>query len=200
MKIKHLAILVLVILLPQIKLLGQIKILTLKGNEILTNKYSITEENGFKELKYLTKKGKPDFIDYDNIYSVKEVTKTESILYQPKTENDLSIENMGEYLNGRLSVDKKHLTWVPFTVNFVIGFGSGFMTKERLFIAPLFSIGTTICFGVSGQYSNPKNGKSNSNYYINGFKDQTTKHRIISSLIGSISGFVAGSFVYYTRK
>jgi hypothetical protein len=192
---------------------AQHEIITLKGDVFKSIEYKILDENDYKELMYLNKKGKEKYLDYESIFSI-----DNKVLYNPQDEYDFDVNAMDQIIKGRIQgreskyktlplyfFDLKITTssnfWVPFLTSFALTSASGFvdMTNQgQMFITPLIPLGATIGIGLYGWKSKVKHDNQNE-YFVSGYKEQRAFKMIKASLLGGAAGFVAAGTAYSIR-
>ena len=179
-------------------LMSQNTITTIKGDVFSTSEFEILNENNYKELKYLNKKGKYRFIDFDEVYSIK-TSKEKSVVYQPQGEFDLSKAQMKNLVKGRIDGKEAGSFWAPFLITYAATSSMGFLDQGDLFAAPLVPLGTTITIGIFGWSAKPK-VPSDNEYYTNGYKEQRAFRMIKASLLGGGAGLITASGINILRN
>lgn len=180
---------------------GQIRIITLKGTIIETPEYRIDTSDGFEELRYLSKKGKPVFMDFNEVYSVTDNQGTISVVYTQENSSDRDIKSMGKFIEGQLIARQKSFKWEYFISCYFIGASGGFYPKNRIFIAPLTSLAATMTFTIPFElgYNKKIRTISSDPDFIEGYKLQERRNRIRASILGSLAGLGTGAIIYGIR-
>lgn len=175
---------------------AQHKIITLKGDVLKTTEYKILDENEYKELMYLNKKGKDKYLDYESIYSI-----DDSVLYKPQAYDELLVEQMNSLVKGRITGKDAGCFWGAFITSFALTSATGFVditNQGQMFITPLIPLGATIGIGLYGWKSKVKH-ENQDEYFINGYQEQRAFRMIKASLLGGAAGYVVAGTVYSIR-
>jgi len=178
--------------------MSQNKITTIKGDIFSTSEFEILNENDYKELKYLNKKGKYRFIDLDDVYSIQN-QKEKSVVYQPQGEYDLTKTQMSNLVKGRIDGKQAGSFWPWFLITYTTTSSMGFLDQGDLFAAPFVPLGTTITIGIFGWTAKPK-VPSDNEYYTNGYKEQRAFRMIKASLLGGGAGLITAAGINILRN
>lgn len=205
MKLQNYLAVVLIMVMLNVDAKAQNRILMLDGKTVITQDYTIDTSGAFAELKYLNPRGKVRYIDYADVFSIENKSSDKSfVVYKPVSSDELSVEQMKFYVNGRLAGRNTGYPWFQFGVNYLAGASSGLYSKNRIFIAPLLTVATSITFSLDyfDRFAKrPVNYPQDSNeYFENGYNDQRRQKRIKASITGALSGLATGGLIYALRN
>lgn len=177
---------------------AQTEITTIKGDRLLTKDYEIVQENEYKELKYLSNKGKYKYLDYEDIFSIDPEEAPRSVVYTPEYEDSYTKDQMQSLINGRMAGKTAGSFWGAFGVSYLATTATGFVDKGDIFLAPLVPLGTTISIGLYGWFSKTP-AEQKDQYYNEGYREQRAARMIKASLIGGGAGLLTAAGIYAIR-
>lgn len=167
---------------------AQIKITTLRGDILMCSDYKIDSTMGFPEITFKVKK-KLKTLETQDIFSIDAPDKGKVIFYQPMSNDELSIENMQQMVNGRIEGNKGDKFWGSFLFTYTATTLTGFIENGQIFIAPVVPLATTITIGIFSK--NEKAPENFDEYMKEGYIERRAFRRIKASLIGAAAGLVS---------
>jgi len=175
----------------------------LNGERLITNKYSINEEEGI--LTYYNKRDKKKMVGLEYVFSVIDSNNNEHIYFEPTTigKRFYSVEDMRNFIKGEYMASQNYKSPFPFISGFITGAGSvyavPYLTGLNIFFSPLVPSANTAIIGTFN-YKDDKIKRSypdyaDNNYFIAGYKEVVVQKRIINSIKGGLIGLGTGIVV-----
>ncbi len=135
-------------------------------------------------------------LEQKEVFSLTYPDGSSQILYVPTREDDISVSRMTMFICGH-SMGYKGKKSAPFFTGFAAGMISMALPPDRLFLAPIFPLTTTIVVGRVSPLKMPNFGNED---MLDGYVQRRKKQNVKYSLYGGIAGMTVGSlasFVIY---
>jgi hypothetical protein len=207
-RLKHIGLILLALCLT-INGFSQNKLSLLNGKQLQFEKYQVDQVNGYfyYELKKSETKSKTKSVLLEDVYSLIDQQGNVQIFYSPADENELTVEQMGFYVDGYSVSRNDYTPYLSAAGGFIIGVGGMAVSSNPLF-SPL--IPAVYCAGIS--FVKPSKDHLLLKYpelaenpdwvygYQRGAKNQNLKYAVMGSVGGVIVGALIGTFTgYYTQ-
>ena len=162
---------------------------TVDGDKIECVEIENYQDSSAMEIRFLNSKNRADLIDRQEVFSITDRNTTQ-YLYTPIFEDDRTLEQMKNYMDGHREGYKLSTRGAM-----IIGFASGLLAMslppDKLFMAPLLPFAAIICIG---KVSPTKMPDINDEHFRDGYKQRRKKKNIKSAIKGGVAGMVVGVF------
>lgn len=184
MKIKQIFSLFLISLLV-ISAQAQDEIWLLNGQKKKVSALEFSEDNLL--IRYTNEKGKSKLLSTKELFSATPEGDREYVFYKPTDE--MSIENMKEYMSGEVEADLNYKAKDEFYSAFALGIASPFILGK---FSPVLPLAYSLTLGQIKPKASRLIISNDSPHYVKGYQRVVKKKRLISSLIGGGLGLLVG--------
>lgn len=182
---------------------AQDTIVATNGDTIVANKVEIDLE--MRELQYINEKGKYSFIDFDDVYHIKQDNGKLFKYYKQNKEvgNFYTYEQMGDYIEG-LAYAKDNYT---ARGALILGIGVGAISAPLIgevglkpYFIPLLPFSFAVAKGLIEPECKNLDKTAYSEEFLYGYKDKVKAKRFNNAIIGGVASCIVSSALYIGLK
>lgn len=188
---------------------SQVKLNLLDGNQIKLDSYVFHTHEGYIDYSYTNDKGKlkNSYVDLDDVFSMN-INGSDSILYAPIVEEEFSVAEMNNIVEGRQFAYQEYNPWWAYLTGAAVGCGSMFLPFQNgtiKLLVPIFYVSGMAFAKPTKSYILKHHPEVEGNEdliwgYKNAGKRKIFKNTVIGTVGGIfISGVIWGSFYLYNN-